>query len=462
MSDSAILTQILTTLADLQASQQLLSQKVDKIQSNSEHSHIDGVKLHIHDNHYAAYADQPDVKPYRMNWGEADPQARGPVIVSRLPTSMNIRNAMGAYGGPYSVYRGLAVAMEELTEDHRPNFDHTQPVIIIPQQPQWSDPTKIVSMDPYGHLTSQYYKTEIEHGHDIRPTIAITRAHMLLPEIQAEVKSGALAVDSKVVITYAGELNVHKAAIDPVWFLPGVADRLDVDEELLRRSLFESTGGMYPELITRPDIKVFLPPIGGLTVYIFGNHELLSDPKTRITVRVHDECNGSDVFCSDICTCRPYLIYGMIEAIKEAQNGGVGLIIYFRKEGRALGEVTKYLVYNARKRVGDTASKYFERTEDVAGVKDMRFQGLMPDVLHWLGITKIDRFMSMSNMKHDAIIDAGIKILERVPIPNELIPADSKVEIDAKIAAGYFTNGHIPDAEGLSHTVGRGWDDSHP
>lgn len=81
-----------------------------------------------------------------------------------------------------------------------------------------------------------------------------------------------------------------------------------------------------------------------------------------------------------------------------------------RKEGRALGEVTKYLVYNARKREGDSAAKYFERTENVAGVKDMRFQGLMPDVLHWLGITKIDRFMSMSNMKHDAIIDAGIQV----------------------------------------------------
>lgn len=39
-------------------------------------------------------------------------------------------------------------------------------------------------------------------------------------------------------------------------------------EALLRRGLFEETGGMYPELITRPDIKVFLPPIGGLTVYI--------------------------------------------------------------------------------------------------------------------------------------------------------------------------------------------------
>jgi hypothetical protein len=39
-------------------------------------------------------------------------------------------------------------------------------------------------------------------------------------------------------------------------------------ESLLRRALFEDTGGMYPELITRPDIKVFLPPIGNLTVYI--------------------------------------------------------------------------------------------------------------------------------------------------------------------------------------------------
>eukprot|EP00961_Rhodomonas_salina_P078438 1054570-Rhodomonas_salina.1 len=31
-----------------------------------------------------------------------------------------------------------------------------------------------------------------------------------------------------------------------------------------------------------------------------------------------------------------------------AQEGGVGVIVYFRKEGRSLGEVTKFLVYNAR------------------------------------------------------------------------------------------------------------------
>lgn len=57
------------------------------------------------------------------------------------------------------------------------------------------------------------------------------------------------------------------------------------------------------------------------------------------------QCNGSDVFGSDICTCRPYLIFGIEEAVKEAQNGGSGVVIYFRKEGRALGEVTKVRVF---------------------------------------------------------------------------------------------------------------------
>lgn len=220
---------------------------------------------------------------------------------------------------------------------------------------------------------------------------------------------------------------------------------------------------MYPELITRPDLKIFLPPIGGLSIYIFGNPAHLSDATKVLTLRVHDECNGSDVFGSDICTCRPYLIFGIEECVRTAQKGGVGLIVYFRKEGRALGEVTKYLVYNARKRAeeGDTASSYFKRTEHIAGVKDMRFQALMPDVLHWLGITKIDKFLSMSHHKYEAIANTGIKVLERVPIPDTLIPEDSRVEIDAKIASGYFTLGKPVTSDDLEKTKGRTWDDIH-
>ena len=129
-----------------------------------------------------------------------------------------------------------------------------------------------------------------------------------------------------------------------------------------------------------------------------------------------------------------------------------GLIIYFRKEGRALGEVTKYLVYNRRKRQegGDTAAEYFNCTQHVAGVMDMRFQvrllslprvlltkcahgsrprmrcvalaavlcscsgiffsemvvteqALMPDSLHWMGVTRIHTLVSRSDMKYEAI-----------------------------------------------------------
>ena len=42
-------------------------------------------------------------------------------------------------------------------------------------------------------------------------------------------------------------------------------------------------------------------------------------------------------------------------------------------------------------------------------------------------------------MKYDALTGQGVDIVERVPIPDELIPADAHVEIAAKKAAGYFS-----------------------
>ena len=149
---------------------------------------------------------------------------------------------------------------------------------------------------------------------------------------------------------------------------------------------------------------------------------------------------------------RDALDYGLI-----GFRDDMKVIVYNRKEGRALGEVTKFLVYNARKRQegGDRAETYFERTECVAGVEDMRFQELMPDVLSWLGVTHIDRFVSMSNMKFDALSRQGITVGERMEIPPELIPDDANVEMVAKRAAGYFTEKEVDDGD-LIDTTGRG------
>lgn len=390
-----------------------------------------------------------------IEWGAPSARERGPVIASM--SQPNHRNAIGTHSGAYSLYRALAVAAGNLQAGHRPDLSNTAPAVPIGPFPQWNDPGAIVSLDPWGHRATEDFAHLIAAGIDIRPTIAVTKAHINMPELAAAMAAGRLVPDGDILAAN-GDVKVTKAAIDPVWYLPGIAERFGIRESDLRRTLFEQTAGMFPELVTRPDIKVFLPPIGGMTLYLFGDVTKLGDPATKIACRVHDECNGSDVFGSDICTCRPYLAHGIEICIEMAQQGGVGLVVYNRKEGRALGEVTKFLVYNARKRQkgGDRAETYFARTECVAGVQDMRFQELMPDVFHWLGIRRIDRWASMSDMKHGAVVAAGIEVVERVAIPDALIPADARVEMDAKVAAGYFSPQGTPAAAELEIAKGRG------
>ena len=392
---------------------------------------------------------------HRTVWGARTAAERGPIIATL--TEPGQRNVIGTHSGSYSVYRALAVAAGDLPPDHRPDLTNTAPATDIGPFPSWLDSRKIVSLDPWGAQIVQHFSKILEEGVDIRPTIAITRAHINMPELVDLMERGVLKPDGHI-LAKNGDVTVTKAAVEPVWYLPGIAERFGVLETDLRRALFEHTGGMFPELITRTDLDVFLPPIGGLSIYFIGPTETIPDPDVPLTVRVHDECNGSDVFGSDICTCRPYLVHGVEACIETAQQGGAGVVVYSRKEGRALGEVTKFLVYNARKRAGDSAAQYFHRTECVAGVQDMRFQELMPDALHWLGITRIHRFISMSDMKHDAIVKSGIDIVERVPIPDDRIPADAQVEMEAKKAAGYFTGGAVKDKAGLEGVKGRALD----
>ena len=388
-----------------------------------------------------------------VQWAAPSSQERGPLIGT--VTEPADRNVIGTHAGSYGVYRALAVAAGDLAPAWRPDLTNTEPAEPIGPFPQWSEPGRIVSLDPWGHLVAQVFAADLKAGRDIRPTIAVTKAHINMPELKDAIRAGRLTPDG-TILNANGDIRVTKAAIDPVWYLPGLAERFEISEQVLRRALFEQTGGMYPELVTRSDLKVFLPPVGGVSIYIMGDPAALADSKRQVACRVHDECNGSDVFGSDICTCRPYLAHGIEVCVATAQVGGAGVIVYNRKEGRALGEVTKFLVYNARKRQpgGDSARAYFERTECVAGVQDMRFQELMPDALHWLGIRHIDKLVSMSNMKHEQIVSQGITVGERMSIPDELIPPDAHVEMEAKKAAGYFTE--APVTADLTAVKGRG------
>lgn len=402
------------------------------------------------------HSDALGADPIPISWGHPDAAVRGPIICTVRHSEQ--KNALGAHQGQYCIYSGLALAAKKLDPNFIPDLSLTSPVFNIGPHKSWSDPKKIASIDPFGHLVTSKFDKYLKKGFDIRPTIAVTKAHIDLPECREAVAAGRLKPDGKL-LKPSGQSICSKAAIEQVWYLPEIARRFKCTEGVLRQSIYQMTNNMYPELITRPDIKVFLPPIGGLTIYIWGDPDTIPDEDIELTCRVHDECNGSDVFGSDICTCRPYLTHAIEECIATAQRGGCGIVIYFRKEGRSLGEVTKYLVYNTRKRQegGDSAENYFNCTDRVAGVQDTRFQALMPDPLHFLGVTKIHNFISMSDMKYDAIVNSGIKIVNRIEIPKDLVPDDAQVEITAKVFHGYNAGKAYEgiDENQLKNTKGR-------
>ena len=178
---------------------------------------------------HSAFSDQHGIAPHPLKWGAEDPTLRGPIICSRLPSSIKHRNAIGAHSGSYSIYRALSIAMGSLNPTHKPDYSNTEPPVSIPPNPAWYDPTKIVSMDPWGHLVPTVFHKEIEEkGLDIRPSIAVTKAHLKMSELDDAVRRGDLTIDDHVVLrsaTSGVEVNVSKAAVEPVWYLPGVAQR---------------------------------------------------------------------------------------------------------------------------------------------------------------------------------------------------------------------------------------------
>jgi hypothetical protein len=123
------------------------------------------------------------------------------------------------------------VASKNLDITHKPDFTNTEPAAQIGPFPTWWDPQKIVAMDPYGHLSPWLYKDTMDKENvEIRPSIAITKAHMKLPELENSVRNGRLVPDGKICLNESGELAVTKVAVEPVWYLPGVAERFGIGE----------------------------------------------------------------------------------------------------------------------------------------------------------------------------------------------------------------------------------------
>src|SRR5690349_4409401 len=133
-----------------------------------------------------------------IQWGAATPAERGPVVGTT--TKRSHRNVIGTHSGSYSVYRALAVAAGALNREHKADLTNTSPTDIIGPYPQWTDPGKIVSLDPWGATVAEVFSTELAAGYDIRPTIAVTKAHVILPEVIDAIQKGRLKADQRILM----------------------------------------------------------------------------------------------------------------------------------------------------------------------------------------------------------------------------------------------------------------------
>src|SRR3569832_540998 len=125
----------------------------DKVKHKSKH-----IKLTSHPG---------GTKPIPITWGAADPTTRGPNN-NTTHTNPDHRNVIGTHSGSYAVYRALAIAAKALDPNHVPDLTNTSPTDIVGPHPQWFDPEKIVSIDPFGATVAEVFKDYLAKGYDIR------------------------------------------------------------------------------------------------------------------------------------------------------------------------------------------------------------------------------------------------------------------------------------------------------
>jgi GTP cyclohydrolase II len=374
-----------------------------------------------------------------VNWGEESPFKRGPLIsINRKDAP---RNVIGNYGGQYGLYRAGADAAGRIPSNFIPDYtDALSPMTFaIRQNENWQGVNCIASFDPFGHLVPKHFSGLIAGGYNIRPTIAITSGRLNLPEIHGAVAAGLLKPDGDI-LTDNNRINVTKIAIEPGWHLPGIAKYYGRDEKAFREGIYYGTGESYAALVTASDLNVFLPAHGETTVYVIGDINKLGDPDVEHAARTHDKCGSSDTHRANICSCAPALMWGYEQAVLTAQSGGVGIIVYTEAEGRGHGVVPKNLVYNARLAGEDRPEDYFPATVRMTGIEDLREQMIMTDVYRWLGVNKIDVWLSGSPHKTNAMKAAGIQIAADAdrPVPPDRMENDTgQTEWAAKMLREY-------------------------
>jgi GTP cyclohydrolase II len=150
-------------------------------------------------------------------------------------------------------------------------------------------------------------------------------------------------------------------------------------------------------------------------------------------VRLHSECLTGDMFGSLKCDCGPQLDAALAAMADEAAQGGWGVLLYLRQEGRGIGLVNKLRAYRLQDQGFDT----LEANQRLGLPAEARDFGIAARMLELLGVRSI-RLMTNNPAKVAAFEAAGVTIAERVPHQLPANPHNTRYLATKRDRAGHL------------------------
>ena len=188
---------------------------------------------------------EPGGKPrFPIHWGAPTARERGPIIgtVSRPGD----RNVIGSHGGSYALYRALAVSSGALDPIRRPDLTNTHPAATIGPFAQWTRAGQdrlARSLGPSGRARTSRPRSP-RASTSARPSPSPRRGSTCPRCRPRSPPAGSRPTATSCTPTAAS--SVVKVAIDPVWYLPGIAERFGTHRNVLAPHAVRADRGHVP------------------------------------------------------------------------------------------------------------------------------------------------------------------------------------------------------------------------